>query len=510
MTTGFRLAFVWVLLAICVAGVDCASTPSPAPDLASAPVYIISTEGLTAPAIGFEKAYQVGAVVEIDPGGSVGQAGGFRLTVATRAPEVLRTWLRDLSSGAAQELQRVDPPTPQEQAGLGDGPRPFSAQARDLLRAGRAIFWQDDSAGSGDAMEHRFVLLVPESARGPFVQIEVFTATTSDGSPLGADRIELVRGFYYLTVLGDSIAWGNGLLDLDKYPALVARVIEQATQRKVIRQTLALSGARIVPGPTDGICGLSCYREAPVVLTSITAQVDMVEHPELTELVLMDGCINDIGIGTIIDTQTTPEQLKALSSQFCHDEMAKLIAKVRDRMPQAPIVVTSYYPIISLSSYLLGLDTWSQSQNVTPSEDLTTFIEGASANSLVFAESSRIDLAAAVQDAIAARPGGPGIAFVDPGFTPDNAIFTPQSWLWGLTSDDSAAQSLSSELMLFPEDPQLPSRISVCLNDTSTELPLGCLYASVGHPNKLGAAAYAEAIVTALREAGLLPPAQTP
>ena len=510
MTTGFRLAFAWLLLAICMAGVDCALTPSPAQDLANAPVYIVGTEGLTGPATGFEEAYQVATVVEIDPGGSTGQAGGFRLTVATMAPGALRARLRDQATGTTQALQRVDPPTPQEQADLGDGPRPFNDQTRDLLRASQAVFWQDDSAGSGDAMEHRFSFLIPESARGPFMQVEVFTAAASDGSPQGGDRVELVRGFYYMAVLGDSIAWGNGLLDQDKYPALVAEDIKQATQRKVIRQTLALSGARIVPDPTDGTCGISCYREAPAVSTSITAQVDMVEHPELIELVLMDGCSNDIGIATIIDPDTTQEQLEALSSQFCHDEMAKLLAKVRDRMPQAPIVVTGYYQIISTASDLLGLETWSQSQNVTPPENLNKFIEGASANSATFAEASRTDLQAAVQEAIAARPAGPGIIFVDPGFTPDNAIFTPNTWLWGLTTDNSADANLSPDLNLFPEDSQFATRVSICLNRTDTNTSLACLYASVGHPNKLGGAAYADAITAALRTLGLLPAAPTP
>ena len=41
----------------------------------------------------------------------------------------------------------------------------------------------------------------------------------------GTDRIELVREFFYMATIGDSLMWGNGLRDEDKFPTLVANEI---------------------------------------------------------------------------------------------------------------------------------------------------------------------------------------------------------------------------------------------------------------------------------------------
>lgn len=495
---------------LCTLGQSCVpSPPSGEAAYRNAPAYITAVHYLAPPAVGLERVYQPTSAFVINPDGSAAQAVGFRLTVATRAPGFLQIRLTNRLTGITQNLRRIDTPISGITSDEG-APRPADSATRELLAAGESVFWLEETAGSETAIEHRVAVLVPDSARGPLAGLDVYTATASDGTPINIDHIELADGFFYLAVLGDSVAWGNGLLDQDKYPARIAALIETATQRRVIRQTLALSGARIVPDPTDGICGISCYRESPAVSTSITAQVDLVEHPELVELVLMDGCINDVSIATIIDPDTTQDELITGSTRFCRDEMAGLIRNVRDRMPQAPIIVTGYFPIISLASDLMGLLAWYQSEDVETSEDLSKFVEGASANSITFADSSRADLAAAVANASAALPPGPPIVFVDPGFTTDNAVFTPDSWLWGVTADRTRAGILASQLTLFPADPQFPSRLPACLRSSGAELSLGCVFASVGHPNVRGAQAYADAIADALRNIGILPQASRP
>jgi len=493
---------VGLAAAFCSLGQTCIPAGPPAEEnLANAPVYITGSEFLDPPAVGLDRFYQPTWTFAID----AEQAVGFRLTVATRAPHDLRARLRDNTTGAVQDLRRIDPPSHDERTALGDAPQPFSDAVRDLLAAGIGLFWHDDPNQQPAAISHQFAFLIPEPARGPFAQIEVFTATAADGSALYIDHIELVRGFYYMAVLGDSVAWGNGLLDSDKHAARVADAIERATGHKVIRQMLALSGARIVPDPTDGICDISCYREAPAVSTSITVQVDLVQRPDLVTLVLMDGCINDIHVSTIINPDTTEDELTAASARFCKDEMIALLGKTRTHMPQATIVVTGYYPLASEASDIPGLLTWLDTQEVTPNEDLVNFAERASVNSRIFADASRADLVAAVVAAGAAASAGPPILFVDPGFSPDNAVFTPDSWLWGLSADSSAVGDLAGQLKVFPEDPLFAARLPACFTASGADLSLECVFASLGHPNKRGAQAYTDAIVAGLRSVGVLP-----
>ncbi len=118
---------------------------------------------------------------------------------------------------------------------------------------------------------------------------------------------------------------------------------------------------------------------------------------------------------------------------------------------------------------------------------------------------SRADLAAAVVAAGAAAPAGPPMLFVDPGFPADNAVFTPDSWLWGLSADSPVAADLSNQLKVFPEDPQFAARLPACFTAAGAELSLECVFASLGHPNKRGSQAYADAIIAGLRSVGVLP-----
>jgi hypothetical protein len=108
--------------------------------------------------------------------------------------------------------------------------------------------------------------------------------------------------------------------------------------------------------------------------------------------------------------------------------------------------------------------------------------------------------------AAAERVGGVGggVAFADPGFGADNATFAPQSLLWGLTSENPIFARLNLGVDLFPEDPLQSVRLKACFEPQQASPLLNCLFASVGHPNRAGAARYADAIVAVLRELGLL------
>ena len=494
-----------------VLGANCTpeSPPLPTPQedgSAWMPVYLLGTELLEPPATGKERVFK--PVLVSDHGldeTAAGSSAGFFVTVATGAPEALMLRLADLESGVVTDFVSLDPPITKAQRQAAAGPRAFDDRGRDMLRSGTGVFWLADSPAPAEGMEHRYAVLIPEVLLSPFTRLEMFNVRAADGTPLGAARIELVRDFFYLAIIGDSIQWGNGLLEEDKMSALITEVIERQTQKRVIRQRYAHSGARVVPAEGDSICEVDCFGEVPTASTSITVQADLIHRPELMDLILMDGCINDVGVGTIINPETTDEELTELTRKLCRDEMTTLLSKVRSKAPQTPIVVTGYFQIIGPESDLFALEQWRLAHGSSPAgEEELQLIDELTHQAILFRDTAHEGLRAAIDAVNAEAADNPGIAFADPGFGPENAVFTPDRWLWSMTADSDLFRELDLELELFPEDPIQELRLSRCLEANVIDALLGCLYASVGHPNPTGARAYAEAILDALRDLEVL------
>lgn len=523
-------------------------------------VFLMDTELLAPPAVGRELAFKVSHNFAIDgDDASAGQAAGFLVTLTTADPESLIVRLVDKETGAVTLFTSVDPPATAAERSTGSKPCAFNDTVRAALRAGRGVYWRADGEGGADSRSYRLAILIPEARLGPFARLEMFTRQADDGTPIGAARIELVDDFFYLVVLGDSVQWGNGLREDDKMSALVTEVIEREIRRKVILQRYAQSGAKIVPEDGDGICEINCIGEVPTITTSIRVQVDQIRRAELVDLVLMDGCINDVGVGTILDPQVSPSTLAESSERFCGAEMANLLEKVHSTAPQAPIVVTGYFQMVGPQSDLFALQAWLSTQEIEPAGedaingegagdetpgksatgedddeggdtgltpngdgtdgetsaaddsgddatgDLDLLVDVLTNRSIAFHETARASLAAAVDAVNVSIGGDPMIAFADPGFGPENAVFAPDRWLWSTTADNALFAGIETDLEIFPEDPLLTFRTYVCPDAESIYGLVVCLYLSVGHPNSTGARAYAAAVVTELRGLGVLP-----
>jgi lysophospholipase L1-like esterase len=470
-------------------------------------VFILNTEQLIPPAVFTNKIYKPGFIFASDSGN---RSAGFFLTVAASVPEDIQARLIDSQTKTKTSLLKVSTPAPSEWAGVDYEPRPFNQTVRDLVSAGTAVYWLTDDSSVQSGLEHRLAVIIPEILRGPFMQLEVYTYTAADGTPIGSDRIEIVDDFFYLAVIGDSVMWGNGLKEENKFTTLVAEAIEAETLNKVIKQVHAVSGAKIVPAEDDGICKFNCIGEVPKAVTSITVQADLIKEPQLIDLILMNGCINDVQISKITDPDITEAELIGLTDDFCNQEMYGLLQKVRSLAPQAYVVVAAYYQFVSPASEILGLEQWELAQGMPPDQDSTALIETLTANSILFHENSLAGLVSAIDAVNNEQTAGDRITLADPGFGPANAICTPNTWLWGLTENPNQTNYLGINLDFIPEDQRLDFRADACLQDNVVPDLIGCLYSSVGHPNPTGARAYADAIIDGLRTLGILPQATTP
>lgn len=440
------------------------------------------------------------AIDAADPTGP--QAASFGLRLETPVPDVLQLRFTNKDTTAAGLLTRVPPPSQAAERELACAGLVFRTDVRDLLATGGGVFWHNADGPNG---ETRLGVLIPAVALGDFNRLDLFTNATPEGAPLNPVTLDLVRNeFLYLAVLGDSVLWGNGLLEPDKIDVLVAGTLQRETRRYAISQRFAQSGAEIVPEPGDGVCETNCFGEAPIVSTNILLQADLIRRPDLLDLVLLDGCINDVGLTTILNPEVPPGDILALTEHFCRDEMAGLLRKVRARAPQARIFVTGYYSFIGPESNVAAIRAWEQAQgNPLPFDD-SPLVAALVANAEAFAAGATLNLAAAA-DLVNAETGAAAITFVDPQFGPRNAVFAPEPWLWSLTADNMLSDELDTELPLFPEDPLVGVRSRACVEQPVVGSTLTCAYASVGHPNPAGARAYARAIVAALRNLGVLP-----
>ena len=485
-----------------VAGLGCTADTILPPAMRPSSVFIESVERLDTPVVGHSTAFLPAKWIETNQPPAT-RLADFALTAATNQPA--RLMLRLAASEAADapiNLVRVDPPAQDSDAGV----RRLIA-ANESTCAVSGCFWLPPDSPSSRSLSHRVRVLVPDALLSDLPWLELFVSETAGGTPLAADRIQLTQSFFYLAALGDSIVWGNGLRDRQKFRNIVADTIEHETGRKVVPQVLAVSGAEIVGEQPFTICDVGCSGEAPTGVTPILVQAERVQQPELMDLILLDGCANDVGLAAILSPLTDPVELADATRGFCGEQMVNLLRKVRSAAPQAPIVVSGYYPFVSSNSLEGGAEELGVIQGVAR-DDLNGVDDPLSAlvvNSTVFDAESRAALEQAVATVNAEGGSTDMVAFADPGFSEQNAVFASQSWVWNLKQNADLADSLGLDLRLFPEDPLLDFRVERCTQTGVVPDLVSCIYASLAHPNPTGAQAYADAITDRLRDLGVLP-----
>lgn len=318
-----------------------------------------------------------------------------------------------------------------------------------------------------------------------------------------------------IVVAGDSFVWGQGLREKDKFYSIIADWLANDVFRgsRQVRLTVkAHSGARIliadkklagmerVGQPTDR----TYYPEADVSFPSILTQIDSARRdfadPRTVELVMLSGGINDLVVGNAINPFLEESKFRRLVHLACNEKMGRLLAHATEVFPEASVVVFAYFPIISTKSdtnkitkFLLKIIRFPHQlqwllTNGFSKQFMKIVRKATSERSrLWFVESNKeLSDAVARTNAALARKR---VVIVPSPITEDNCFATPNSLLWSLDKDNR------------PEDEIYSERLEKCprLLDEIRYKQFGplwvrlCELASVGHPNKAGSTAYAEA-----------------
>ena len=292
-----------------------------------------------------------------------------------------------------------------------------------------------------------------------------------------------------IVVFGDSVNWGQGLLTPHKFSTLVSEGLARNGTSLTVRM-LAHSGATIgVRGPAtptkiDG--------EVPVSYPTVMEQVASYDgDPGDVAVIILNGGINDVDIRMILNPLTTEADLRHDIQQFCYHDMLVLLKEVAGKFPAtAPIVVTSYYPILSKNSHPLRIPFLLQTYGVGIPFflDQNLVFSKIVALSMQFWSESSVALQQAVRDCNTAI-GTAQARYAAVPFTVDNAVFAGQPWLFGLDGEFN------------PQDEVIAERRAACdLNIDADDIfgREGCYRASAGHPNTTGAAAYAKTIIASV------------
>jgi hypothetical protein len=333
-----------------------------------------------------------------------------------------------------------------------------------------------------------------------------------------------------MLVLGDSIMWGQGLLPEEKFSWRLKCWLQDKTNRQVDLKVFAHSGALISGAPAPAFRFKSNDGEVNLPYPSVEEQLDLAREfygPAKTnvDLILLDGCINDVDVSNLLNVTTEPDWLRARIATNCKVGMHDLLKRVTDSFPNAQIIVPGYYRIISSSTAdnafirLLAKSLNNQRPEAKRMSDKEMRNRLIKLSELWYTASTA-DLNSAVDEInseLAAENLPPRVSFVAIDFWPEHSFSAADTLLWNFIFGSTNLSGLRKFIVVLsfgtaaykPNDDVRESRIRSC-KETFKELKghketeaekrdrkdrlLICRYASLGHPNQMGALIYTEAI----------------
>ena len=327
---------------------------------------------------------------------------------------------------------------------------------------------------------------MPNDAAGEKVN---FGVALQDLTPQAhSNMIPIVLDTYRILVFGDSVAWGCGLGDSEKFSTLVMNEVTNRNGGGIgVYKTVAAHTGAIIGNGNSG-SGPEQDGEVPRSFPTILQQVskwESIPDAKDVDLVLVDGGINDVKIEHILNI-FDPTDIAGATEQHCHQDMKSLLSAIAGAFSTARVVVTGYFPILSdqsdqtegkkFMSVVIMIFGMSILPPLNPAEWKTL-----SDRCSLFNSAAKGALAKAVSETNSSLGGPPRIFFADPDFGPANAVFASDACLFGVNGD------------LSPQDGMAGPRAKSCEAQAKDELNY-CKHASLGHPNAKGALKYAQAI----------------
>lgn len=346
--------------------------------------------------------------------------------------------------------------------------------------------------------------------------------------PASAGGKSIARDPLHMLVLGDSIMWGQGLKTPDKAWWRLKNWLQEKTGRDVRERIEAHSGAAIEATPGSERF-TSIDGEVNLLTPTINEQVDAArkyygDHAQV-DLILVNGCINDVDVRNLLDAATKLDLLEASIREKCGGRMQSLLQRITREFPNAHVVVPSYYRIVSPLSAdnsfarLLVKKLTTQNPEARQMNDKQMRANLVAISELWYQVSTR-SLAQAVEAAnsdLGQSAAKQRILFAEIQFSPEHAFSAPDTLLWNFMFGSTNLSGLRHAIVVVtfgtaaykPNDEVRSGRSKSCTEtykrpqgqredkaqkEQREAKYLACRYASLGHPNKMGALIYTEAI----------------
>src|SRR5213080_2609861 len=329
-------------------------------------------------------------------------------------------------------------------------------------------------------------------------------------------------------VLGDSILWGQGLKEEHKAWHQVKSWLQRTTGREVRENIEAHSGA-VIGSAGDQTDNSTVWldgeinRAVPTVNEQISYALRSYSDRSQVDLVLVDGCINDIDARRLLNASNTPSGIRELAQAKCGAPVEALLEKIASSFPNAHVIMTGYYPIVSEKT---SNDLFMRALNrrlYTPApgaphrsdKELRRQLIEISKEWYQSSNQKLADAARAVDARLSAGGSRKRILFAKVEFLPDYAFGSHGSRLWGFdasplrkllvilafgriairTNDETRSQRSESCQQVFKR-PEGETKDQKRARDWRLML---CKLAALGHPNRKGSAMYVEAITNQLK-----------
>ncbi len=341
-----------------------------------------------------------------------------------------------------------------------------------------------------------------------------------------------------MLVLGDSIMWGQGLKPEQKFSWRVKCWLQEKTGREVQTRIEAHSGA-LLGASTTPLRFRSNDGEVNLPFPTINEQLDNAvrfygQARSRVDLILVDGCINDVDVSNLLNASATPDWMRERIMTSCGSGMHDLLRRITESFPNAHVVVTGYYRMISSdtddNAFIRLLvkklnNERREAQRMTTKETRARLITLSELWYKV-STASLSEAVSKVNEELREKSLPSRVVFVEIEFWPEHSFSASNTLLWNFmfgSTNLSGFRKIIIALSLGtaaykPNDDARESRIKSC-NETykapkarkdskdskdskETEEEkrdrknrlLICRYASLGHPNQMGALIYAEAI----------------
>ena len=373
-------------------------------------------------------------------------------------------------------------------------------------------------------------------SRRDFLKLSTLFLTGVAVSPKQVFSLDSQKRDLQMLVVGDSVMWGQGLLEQDKFWFLTKQWLENETGRKVSARVEAHSGATIIwrndqKYPKNRVTNLN--GELNVSTPTIMQQIenasryydgDFIKREDV-DLVLVNGGANDLGIANLLNPFRKPAWLKKKTAGIFGEDVPKLLESIYGAFPQARILLTGYYPAISadtssehicsLIKSVSGIDSYERVINkflkfigvknrrfdacasLFIRENIDELIKTLSSLSTLWLDDSNRYLQQAVDALNEKHPLNPASGndkrrafFVRAPFGSKNAYAAPETYLWQIVLGETAGNYKSNDVFY-----QLREQVCNCKHIRLEGFSLRkCFIAGAGHPNIDGARKYAEAI----------------